>query len=98
MSSSNSLDVEQKFTVFVDRAPIPDEGNSLVLIIVIVVIVLLVVVITGMIISVVIMFATADCNVKYGQIFEIVFSETNFCSGDAGGVREEEREVVLQLV
>ena len=73
MSSSNSLDVEQKFTVFVDRAPIPDEGNSLVLIIVIVVIVLLVVVITGMIISVVIMFATSDCNVKYGQIFEIVF-------------------------
>jgi len=47
MSSSNSLDVEQKFTVFVDRAPIPDEGNSLVLIIVIVVIVLLVVVITA---------------------------------------------------
>ena len=47
MSSSNSLDVEQEFTVFVDRAPIPDEGNSLILIIVIVVIVLLVVVITG---------------------------------------------------
>jgi len=47
MSSSNSLDVEQKFTVFVDRAPIADEGNSLVLIIVIVVIVLLVVVITA---------------------------------------------------
>ena len=47
MSSSNSLDVEQKFEVFVDRAPIPDEDNSLILIIVIVVIVLLVVVITG---------------------------------------------------
>jgi len=47
MSSSNSLDVEQKFEVFVDRAPIPDEANSLVLIIVIVVIVLLVGVITA---------------------------------------------------
>jgi len=47
MSSSNSLEVEKKFTVFVDRAPIPDEGNSLLLIIVIVVIVLLVLVITA---------------------------------------------------
>ena len=47
ISSGNSLEVEQKFTVFVDRAPIPDEGNSLILIIVIVVIVLLVLVITG---------------------------------------------------
>ena len=47
MSSSNSLEVEQKLTVLVDRAPIPDEENSLLLIIVIVVIVLLVIVITG---------------------------------------------------
>jgi len=47
ISSGNSLEVEQKFTVFVDRAPIPDEGNSLILIIVIVVIVLLVLVITA---------------------------------------------------
>merc|ERR1712192_212934 len=47
MSSSNSLDMEQRFEVFVDRAPIPEEANSLVLIIVIVVIVLLVVVITA---------------------------------------------------
>ena len=39
--------MEQKFTVFVDRAPIPDEENSLVLVVVIVVIVLLVLVITG---------------------------------------------------
>ena len=57
MSSSNSLDVEQKFEVFVDRAPIADEANSLILIIVIVVIVLLVVVITG---KMVVMMT--DCN------------------------------------
>ena len=56
MSSSNSLDVEQQFEVFVDRAPIPDEANSLILIIVIVVIVLLVVVITGN------MILRTDCN------------------------------------
>ena len=47
ISSGNSLEVEQKFTVFIDRAPIPDEQNSLILIVVIVVIVLLVLVITG---------------------------------------------------
>jgi len=47
MSSSNSLDVDQKFDVFVDRAPIPEEESSLVLIIVIVVLILLVVVITA---------------------------------------------------
>jgi len=47
VSSSNILEVEQKFTLFVDRAPIPDEDDSLVLIIVIVVIVLLVLVITA---------------------------------------------------
>jgi len=47
ISSGKSLEVEQKFTVFVDRAPIPDEENSLVLVVVIVVIVLLVLVITA---------------------------------------------------
>merc|ERR1719398_645102 len=45
--SGHNYQVEQKFTVFVDRAPIPDEENSLVLVVVIVVIVLLVLVITA---------------------------------------------------
>merc|ERR1719500_2679817 len=42
ISSGNALEVEQKFTVFVDRAPIPDEENSLVLVVVIVLLVLVI--------------------------------------------------------
>ena len=47
LGSGNSIEREQKFSLFVDRAPIPDESTSIVLIIVIVVIIVLVVVITG---------------------------------------------------
>jgi len=47
VGSGNSIEREQKFSLFVDRAPIPDESTSIVLIIVIVVIIVLVVVITG---------------------------------------------------
>ena len=63
MSSSNSLDVDQKFDVFVDRAPIPEEESSLVLIIVIVVLILLVVVITGKA-MVVVVIINADCDLE----------------------------------
>ena len=98
MSSSNSLEVEKKFTVFVDRAPIPDEGNSLLLIIVIVVIVLLVLVITGELL--IVMTGKYICKCLWKLCF-LKFSETAinrlFCSGNASGVREEERKVVLQL-
>ena len=47
VGSGNSIEREQKFSLFVDRAPIPDESTSIVLIIVIVVIIVLVVVIAG---------------------------------------------------
>ena len=96
--------------VFVDRAPIPEEANSLVLIIVIVVIVLLVVVITGKLI-VVMMIVTTGCNVeenmgtvvKKVKFFHAVYTmhiliKFAFCSCNAGGVCQEEREMVLQLV